>query len=155
MPGTIGERSDAVLRNIPILHSEDYRRASFNECRGDLKQQGACDTPMIHIIRALFCAFLFIATVPSAFGANITSGQLCWAVGTYDNTVYFAGIEGREDRSESFASLIEISAIDTFPVQCSTLPVAAYRALRALLVEEWMEAELEVIDTTFLSDLDY
>jgi hypothetical protein len=51
--------------------------------------------------------------------------------------------------------LLEISAIDAFPVQCATLPVAAYRALRALLVEEWMDAELEVIDTTFLSDLDY
>jgi hypothetical protein len=110
---------------------------------------------MIHIIRALFCAFLFVATTPSAFGANIASGQLCWAVGKFDSTVYFAGIEGREDRSASFASLIEISAIDAFPVQCATLPIAAYRALRALFVEEWMEAELEVIDTTFLSDLDY
>jgi hypothetical protein len=110
---------------------------------------------MIHIARALFCAFLFVATMPSAFGANTTSGQLCWAVGKLDNTVYFAGIEGRDDRSASFAALIEISAIDAFPAQCATLPVAAYRALRALLVEEWMDAELEVVDTTFLSDLDY
>jgi hypothetical protein len=110
---------------------------------------------MIHIIRALFCASLFVATMPSAFGATVTSAQLCWAVGKFDNTVYLAGIEGREDRSASFASLVEISGIDAFPVKCSTLPVADYRALRAVLVEEWMDAELEVIDTTFLSDLDY
>lgn len=109
---------------------------------------------MTQTARILACVFLF-GTANQAAHASSTSGQLCWAIGKLDNTVYFAGIEGREDRSASFASLIEISGIEAFPVKCSTLPLAGYRALRALLVEEWMEAELEVIDTTFLSDLDY
>jgi hypothetical protein len=100
-------------------------------------------------------AFLLIAATQIAHSASITTGQLCWTIGKFDNTVYFAGIEGREDRSASFASLIEISGIDAFPVTCAMQPVAEYRALRALMLKEWRDAELEVIDTTFLSDLDY
>jgi hypothetical protein len=107
------------------------------------------------VARILACTFLLFAATQTARSADTPTGQLCWAVGKFDNTVYFAGIEGREDRSASFASLIEISAIEAFPVKCLTLPLASYRALRAMLVEEWREAELEVIDTTFLSDLDY
>jgi hypothetical protein len=105
--------------------------------------------------RIFACVVSFCTAAQTAHGAGNASGQLCWAIGRLDNTVYFAGIEGREDRSASFSSLIEISGIESFPVKCSTLPLAGYRALRAPLVEEWMEAELEVIDTTFLSDLDF
>jgi len=105
--------------------------------------------------RILACTFLLFAATQPARSADTTTGQLCWAVGEFDNTVYFAGIEGREDRSASFASLIEISGIEAFPAKCLTLPLASYRALLAMLVEEWREAELEVVDTTFLSDLDY
>jgi len=109
---------------------------------------------MNKVARILACTFLLLAT-QTALGSNKISGQLCWTIGKFDNTVYFAGIEGREDRSASFASLIEISGIEAFPVTCAILPVAEYRALRALMVKEWRDAELEVIDTTFLSDLDY
>jgi hypothetical protein len=112
-------------------------------------------TPMTRIASILACAFVSIIAPQIARAADVKTGQLCWAVGKLDNTVYFAGIEEREDRSASFASLIEISGIEAFPVKCLTLPLASYRALRDLLVQEWKDAELEIIDTTFLSDLDY
>lgn len=107
-----------------------------------------------HSARALAHAFLFTSALQSA-AADGTTGQFCWALGKLDGAVYFAGIEGREDRSASFASLIEISAIEADPPTCETLPTRDYRALRQQLVEQWAMAELEVIDTTFLSDLDY
>lgn len=111
---------------------------------------------MTFLARALTPLLLMMtAAAPPAPAADRDTGQLCWAIGKFDQTVYFAGIEGREDRSASFASLIEISGLETFPVRCATLPVADYRRLRRRFIAEWKEAELEVIDTTYMSDLDY
>lgn len=110
--------------------------------------------PTTHLVRALACTFLLSALDP-ALAADRETGQLCWAIGKHDQTVYFAGIEEREDRSASFASLIEISGLETFPPRCATLPVADYRELRRQYIAEWKQAELEVIDTTYMSDLDY
>ena len=42
--------------------------------------------------------------------------QFCWCMGKYDNTVYFAEVENREDRQTSFEELIEISGIDHYAV---------------------------------------
>ena len=110
---------------------------------------------MTFLALALAPLLLMTAATPPAVAADRDTGQLCWAIGKFDQTVYFAGIERREDRSASFASLIEISGLETFPVRCATLPVADYRRLRRRFIAEWKEAELEVIDTTYMSDLDY
>lgn len=109
---------------------------------------------MRHLACALVFALLFAAAQP-ALASDRETGQLCWAVGKLDDTVYYAGVEEREDRSESFASLIEISALETHPVKCAILPVAEYRALRLQLVSAWRGAELEVVDTTYMSGMDY
>jgi hypothetical protein len=109
--------------------------------------------PMTLLAHAL--AHLLLVMAPVSPAADRDTGQLCWAIGRLDDTVYFAGIEGREDRSESFASLIDISGLETFPARCVTLPVKDYRRLRRQLIAEWKHAELEVIDTTYMSDLDY
>ena len=77
--------------------------------------------------------------------------QLCWVQGRYDLTIYYAEIEGREDRSESFAELLRISGIDFDDVHCKTALAARERAQ---LFEAWRRRELEIIDTTFMSDLD-
>ena len=110
---------------------------------------------MTLLAHALTHLLLVTAAVPPALTEDRDTGQLCWAIGRLDDTVYFAGIEGREDRSESFASLIDISGLETFPARCVTLPVKDYRRLRQQLIAEWKQAELEVIDTTYMSDLDY
>jgi len=107
------------------------------------------------LVRALMALFLVTAAAPPVLASDRDTGQLCWAIGRLDDTVYFAGIEGREDRSASFASLIEISGLETFPPSCLTLPVNDYRSLRQQSIAEWRQAELEVIDTTYMSDLDY
>lgn len=110
---------------------------------------------MTAFTRALAYALLFAAIMKPALAADRQAGQLCWALGKFDDTVYFAGIEDREDRSASFASLMEISGVEVFEIRCATLPVKDYRALRTRLIREWKEMELEIIDTTFMSDLDY
>lgn len=81
--------------------------------------------------------------------------QFCWSMGKYDNTVYFAEVENREDRQKNFEELIEISGIDHYPVQCRTSDSASHRLLRPLTLKNWLESELETVNTTFLSDLDY
>jgi hypothetical protein len=81
--------------------------------------------------------------------------QFCWCMGKYDNTVYFAEVEDREDRQTSFKELIEISGIDHYLVQCRTSDSASHRLLRPLILKNWLESELETVNTTFLSDLDY
>jgi hypothetical protein len=83
------------------------------------------------------------------------SAQLCWAIGTYDHTVYFAEIEGREDRQASFASLMEISGLDHRSLECRIQDLASHRSTRATLMKQWRESEFEIVNTTFLSDLDY
>jgi hypothetical protein len=81
--------------------------------------------------------------------------QFCWAVGKFDDTVYFAEVENREDRRHSFEQLLDISGIDHYQVQCTISEPASHRQVRAQLLKEWLASELQTVDTTFLSDLDY
>jgi hypothetical protein len=81
--------------------------------------------------------------------------QFCWAVGKFDSTVYFAEVENREDRQASFDQLLEISGIDHYPVQCRVSEAPSHYITRARQFEEWRASELEIVNTTFLSDLDY
>lgn len=105
-------------------------------------------------IAAAAFALLIVAT-PARADPNGLSAQLCWAIGEFDHTVYFAEIEGREDRQESFASLMEISGLRPQSVQCRTQELKSHRIARTALLKLWRESELEIVNTTFLSDLDY
>jgi hypothetical protein len=87
--------------------------------------------------------------------ARNDTAQMCWAMGLFDNTVYFAEIENREDRSGSVAELLEISGIENFGVQCVRQDVRSHRRFKRHMLEDWRDLELEVINTTFMSDLDY
>jgi hypothetical protein len=96
-----------------------------------------------------------LAANPARAESNEASAQLCWAIGKYDHTVYFAEIEGREDRQASFASLIEISGIYHRSLECRIQDIKSHRMARATLMKQWRESEFEIVNTTFLSDLDY
>ncbi len=81
--------------------------------------------------------------------------QFCWAMGKFDHTIYFAEVENREDRQASFDALLEISGVDHHAVTCTTSDAATHRRTRAALLKDWRESESEIVNTTFLSDLDY
>ncbi|MBN8986714.1 MAG: hypothetical protein J0H42_00610 [Rhizobiales bacterium] len=83
------------------------------------------------------------------------SAQFCWAFGKYDHTVYYAEAEGREDRQASFASLMEISGLYPQTIECRIEDLKSHRSTRAALMKQWRDSELEIVNTTFLSDLDY
>jgi len=83
------------------------------------------------------------------------SAQLCWAIGKLDHTVYYAEAEGRGDRQASFASLMQISGLNPISVECRIEDLKSHRSTRAALMKQWRESELEIVNTTFLSDLDY
>ena len=95
-------------------------------------------------------ALLFLA--PPVWAGGV---QLCWVIGKFDNTVYYAEADGREDRSESFAELIHISGIEHFGVRCVQQPTPGYAKFRERLLRDWDDLELEVVNTTYMSDLDY
>ena len=76
-------------------------------------------------------------------------------MGKFDHTIYFAEVENREDRQASFDTLLEISGIDHHAVGCRTTDVATHRQARAQVFREWRESEFEIVNTTFMSDLDY
>lgn len=106
------------------------------------------------IVHMLVLAPLLAAN-PARAETNEVSAQLCWAVGKYDHTVYFAEAEGREDRQASFANLMEISGIDHRSLECRIQDLKSHRLARAVLMKQWRESEFEIVNTTFLSDLDY
>jgi hypothetical protein len=81
--------------------------------------------------------------------------QFCWALGKFDHTIYFAEVENREDRQVSFEQLLDISGMNHDPVQCLISDVTSHRLVRAELMQKWLSLELETVNTTFLSDLDY
>jgi len=83
------------------------------------------------------------------------SAQLCWAIGKYDHTVYYAEAEGREDQQASFASMMEISGLTHRSLECRIEDLKSHRSTRAALMKQWRESEFEIVNTTFLSDLDY
>lgn len=84
-----------------------------------------------------------------------TQVQFCWTMGKFDQTIYFAEVGDREDRRASFDELLEISGIEHHAVHCSVSEAPAHREMRAHLLREWRDSELEIVNTTFLSDLDY
>ena len=81
--------------------------------------------------------------------------QFCWAMGRFDHTIYFAEVENREDRQASFDTLLEISGIDHDTVNCATSDITTHRVERARLMKDWRDSEFEIVNTTFMSDLDY
>lgn len=111
------------------------------------------------IVFVLLVQWLWLAAAPAAHlalaGADEATVQFCWALGKFDNTIYFAEVEGREDRQASFIALIELSGIDHDRVECRISDSRAYRVARAELMKSWSDSELEIVNTTFLSDLDY
>jgi hypothetical protein len=105
------------------------------------------------VIRLLLIAALLAPNF--AHAAEPDHVQFCWAMGKFDHTIYFAEVENREDRQASFDSLLEISGIDHHAVTCKTSDVATHHRTRAALFKDWRESEFEIVNTTFLSDLDY
>jgi hypothetical protein len=95
------------------------------------------------------------AANPAFADADEAGVQFCWVFGKFDHTVYFAEAEGREDRQASFVALIEISGIDHHGVECRISDSASHRLVRNDLMKRWSESEFEIVNTTFLSDLDY
>jgi len=63
------------------------------------------------------------------------------------------------DRCEQHSSRarlrIALPGIDHNAVKCSTSDLATHRLARAELFKDWRESEFEIVNTTFLSDLDY
>jgi hypothetical protein len=106
------------------------------------------------IIRLLLIATLLAPGLAFA-DATDTRVQFCWAMGKFDHTIYYAEIENREDRQASFDELLEISGIDHQAVKCSTTDSISHRSARVKLMKDWLESEFEIVNTTFLSDLDY
>jgi hypothetical protein len=106
------------------------------------------------VIRLLLTSVLLVPNLASA-AADQDRVQFCWAMGKFDHTIYFAEVENREDRQASFDALLEISGIDHNAVKCSMSDAATHRLARAALFKNWRESEFEIVNTTFLSDLDY
>jgi hypothetical protein len=106
-----------------------------------------------------FIRLLMIAALlapGSAFAdAEQARVQFCWAMGKFDHTIYYAEIENREDRQASFDELLQISGIDHHAVKCGNSDSTSHRLARAKLFKNWLESEFEIVNTTFLSDLDY
>jgi hypothetical protein len=115
-------------------------------------------TPKIINRLAPVIGLLLTAALPGpnlAHAADQDRVQFCWAMGKFYHTIYFAEVENREDRQASFDALLEISGIDHHTVKCSTSDLAAHRVTRMELFKNWRESEFEIVNTTFLSDLDY
>ena len=106
------------------------------------------------IIRLLLTAALLVPNFARA-AEQQDRVQFCWAMGKFDHTIYFAEVENREDRQASFDSLLEISGIDHHAVNCTTSDPETHRRSRAALFKDWRESEFEIVNTTFMSDLDY
>ena len=110
---------------------------------------------MINPVVRLLLIAIFLAPIPALAGADPEHIQFCWTIGKYDHTVYYAEVENREDRQASFDALLEISGIDHHAVKCSTSDLASHRLARMELFKSWRESEFEIVNTTFMSDLDY
>ena len=106
-------------------------------------------------IRFWTLQFLICVLIAPASALADSTVQFCWAMGKFDSTVYFAEAENREDRQASFDALLEISGIDHHLVQCRTIQTALHRQVREVWLRNWAASELEIVNTTFLSDLDY
>jgi hypothetical protein len=110
---------------------------------------------MINSVIRLLSIAILLAPISGYATTDQAHIQFCWAMGKHDHTIYFAEIENREDRQASFDTLLEISGIDHLAVKCSTSDLATHRLARAALLKDWLQSEFEIVNTTFLSDLDY
>ena len=110
---------------------------------------------MIKSISRVLVMAALLAPISASAEPKQDHAQFCWAMGKFDHTIYYAEIENREDRQASFDELLQISGIDHHPVKCSTLDLTSHRSARVKLLKEWLESEFEIVNTTFLSDLDY
>ena len=81
--------------------------------------------------------------------------QFCWTLGRFDDALYYAEAENREDRKEHFSELLKISGIEYGAVSCFVEDIASQNPVRKKLLKAWEAAELELVDTTFLSDMDH
>jgi hypothetical protein len=81
--------------------------------------------------------------------------QFCWAMGKFDHTIYYAGNREPRRSTASFDELLQISGIDHDAVKCKHFDSTSHRLARAKLFKDWLESEFEIVNTTFLSDLDY
>lgn len=106
-------------------------------------------------MKPLVAVFLLSSlALPARAEAVAGTAQLCWAMGAFDRTAYYAEATEREDRAQSFEALLELTGLDHQRVTCVRNAIAAHAALRTALINVWRRAELDVIDTTFLSDFD-
>jgi hypothetical protein len=110
---------------------------------------------MIKLIIRLLLISAVLAPGSALADAEQAHVQFCWAMGKFDHTIYFAEVENREDRQASFDTLLEISGIDHHAVKCSASDSATHRLARTELLKNWRASEFEIVNTTFLSDLDY
>ena len=110
---------------------------------------------MINSVIRLLSIAILLAPISAYAVSDQDRVQFCWAMGKFDHTVYFAEVENREDRQASFDALLEISGIDHHAVKCSASDSATHRLERTELLRNWRESEFEIVNTTFLSDLDY
>ena len=103
----------------------------------------------------LLLAATLAASNPALADGGEVRIQLCWALGKFDHTVYFAETDSREDRQASFVELLEISGVDPHRIECRISDSKSHRSTRAELMKSWSDSEFEIVNTTFLSDLDY
>lgn len=108
--------------------------------------------PVISTFIAKTASLILLISAGSAVRADQTNYQLCWSMGRFDGTVYFAQAVVNEDRKDSFDALLTISGIDHREVECV---LRADQRLLPNLMKSWSAQKLEVVNTTFLSDLDY
>jgi hypothetical protein len=117
------------------------------------RRSDAGTVPMMMRSTILIALFALLVAPVGRVHASSPHLQLCWAAGAFDQTVYFAQAEVDDDRKESFDALLSISGIDHTEMQCVTL-LSEGQHLEELK-RQWSEQKLEVINTTFLSKLDY
>lgn len=106
----------------------------------------------------LACGVLLLVHCPGGTAMAESGGgwvQFCWTLGRFDDAVYYAEAENREDRKEHFSELLKISGIEYATVSCFVEDIASKTPVRKKLLKAWEAAELELVDTTFLSDMDY
>jgi hypothetical protein len=132
---------------------EEFLRRILHKLRIDASTTGIRNV----LKRLIFLAEVVVLSITGLSTAKASVHvQFCWAIGSFDNTAYFAEAEGREDRSISFGDLLEISGIDHREVRCSIfLDQRSHQMFRKQIIQRWLDHELEVVDTTYMSDLDY
>ncbi|MDQ8730560.1 hypothetical protein [Bradyrhizobium sp. LHD-71] len=103
---------------------------------------------------SLLIVSLFLA-LPAAAQQGTGTIQFCWAVGALDDTVYYAEALERDDRSQNFGELLEVTGIDHNGITCVRSAIAAHPLIKHSILRDWRDAELDVVNTTYMSDLDY